>query len=693
MTQTTNQTNQTLIQENQIVTEENQLTFEIGSNISTPNKIDLGENSNNETDDQLQEQPEIQIKVNTTTTTNNKTNTKKEIPKKKIQVTNSSPKTTEKKLFAKTEKKNQKTKPRTLYTTEKPKRSPTNNKTNTGNNSHKLKSEGANQKNLKIKTKNLSSTGNGHEGSLGKTLKKSPLKSPYKSPKKSPRLLYVSQKNPKKKRLSPRLSNPNFSKTKAKTKTKTNVSKPKPKPKNSTRFHSSNSPPKKTAFRKKYVKTLPPKKNQINKQKQNPKQKQKQQPNQIAKKRLAYSQLNKKSPIKKKLKKKVDRNNSIYDDLEIDPNFETRLKTPIQERILKRKMGLSKLDKKTEKRVLKHREITLDESFSDFPELEKERINKIKKLKTTDLNRIKMEQFKQFLSQFDIDFLKQNQKEIEREINKERRFLGKEERQKNRKTKYNADPKKVRKKLKRFQEINDQQDHSIASKTTKNNTSNTNQQKGMNNKGGIQHKQNGNGNGNVTVNVNGKGKGKGNGNGNVNKKSKIKLITKSDMPQLPNVQGEMRYNPDTQEWEGNEHELDAFDLKGPTLISNIDSTMTFTEFNGMKFNAEKHKWEGNDDEIDWGDSSEDEDFLNSANSMELDQLNNAQKNSNLAINSRYKIKNTFLLDEKTRTKFDNLEKSNKSLMRNWSVDESLFESKFSIRKFSLSYIVEKSKFL
>ncbi|KAJ6248898.1 mitotic check point protein bfa1 [Anaeramoeba flamelloides] len=674
MTQTTNQTNQILIQENQIVTEENQLTFQIDSNISTTNKIDLDKNSNNKTESRVQEQTET--KPNTTT--NDNTNTKKENPKKKTKsTTNLSPKTTKKKLFPKTEKKNFKPKPRTLYSTKKPKRSQPNTKTNNRTNSHKLKLESTNQKNLKIKTKNLSSTGNGHEG----TLKKPPIKSPYKSPKKSPRLLYVSQKNTKKKRLSPRLSNPNFSKTKTKTKTKAKVKpKTKPKAKNYSRLQSSNSLAKKTSFRKKNVKALPSQTNQINKNnkpQEKPKQKQKQQPNKNVKKRYPYSQANNKSPRKKKLKKMMNRKNSIDDDLEIDPNFETRLKTPIKERILKRNMGLSRLDKKAEKKVLKHREATLKENFSDFPELEKERINKIIELKTPDLNRLKMEQFKQFLSQFDIDFLKQNQKEIEREINKERRFLGQEERQRDRKKKYNADPKKVRKKLKRFQEINDKQRNATTSKATKNNSSNKGQQKSINsNGGGAQHKQNGS----VARNLHAK------------QKSKIKLITKSDMPQLPEVQGEMRYNPETQEWEGNEQELDAFDMKGPTLISNIDSTMTFTEFNGMKFNAEQHQWEGNDEEIDWGASSEDEDFLNSANSIEI-KLNNAQKNTDLATNSRYKIKNTFLLDDKTRTKFKNLEKSNKSLMRNWSVDESLVQSKFSIRKFSLSYIVEKSKFL
>ncbi|KAJ6232779.1 hypothetical protein M0813_04585 [Anaeramoeba flamelloides] len=696
--------NQISIEENKISTEENQLTLQIDSNFTSTKNIDLGEKSNNKNEDQT----EIRINTNPEPNTNTEIDDPENLTKsttnknqiKKTTNTNPTPKTQKKKIFPKTEKKKTKTKPRTLYTTEKPKRTQPNTNT-TKPKTKKLKLKSLNKKNLGTKKTNLTNTGNGHEGSLVKTHKKSP----NRHPRKSPRLFHSTRKNPPKK-LSPKQTNSNV---------------PKIQTKKYTRFPSSNSPPKKPLYKKKYVKTLPSKnkhkyKNYTNnnkekekeKEKEKKKQEHKHQTSKIAKKRYLQNRINKKSPRKKKLKKKSNRKNSIDEDLEIDPNFETRLKTPIKERILKRKMGLSRLDKKTEKRVLRHREMTLEENFSDFPELEKERINKIKELKTPDLNRIKMEQFKKFLSQFDIDFLKQNQKEIEREINKERGFLGQGKKEKNRNTNtntktkinrsrntntntntnriktrrkiYNVDPKKVRNKLRRFQEVTDQQHKGISKKTKKiGSTKNRHNQKVIN-KRNIQHQQNQDGDGD------------GKHNGNVKPKSKIKLITKNDMPQIPNVQGEMRYNSETHEWEGNEHELDAFDLKGPTLISNISSTMTFTEFNGMKFNAEEHKWEGNEEEINWGDSSEDEDFLNSANSAELN-TSGSQQNNSLATNSRYKIKNTFLLDEKTRNKFKNLEKSNKSLMRNWSVDESLFDSKFTIRSFSLSYIVEKSKFL
>ncbi|KAJ6240285.1 mitotic check point protein bfa1 [Anaeramoeba flamelloides] len=701
MTSTTEHINQILIEENQIPTEENQLTLQIDSNFTSTKNIDLGEKSNNKNEDQkeikintnpdqIQEQTKTKTKTNTntTTTTNKKIEDGENLSKNKTNknqikktTTNTTPKTTKKKIFPKNEKKNQKTKPRTLYTTEKPKRSSLNT-----NKTKKLKLKSINKKNLAEKT-NCTNTGNGHEGTLVKTQKKSL----NNHRRKTPRLLYSTQKTPPKK-LSPKRSHPNFSTIKTK---------------NYTRLHSSKIPPKKTFYNKKYVKTLPSKNKHTNnksndnnkeKERENQKHQQKQQTSKIAKKRYAQNHLKKKSTRKKKFKKKVNRKNSIDEDLEIDPNFETRLKTPIRERILKRKMGLSKLDKKTEKRVLRHREKTLEENFSDFPELEKERILKIKELKTPDLNRIKMEQFKKFLSQFDIDFLKQNQKEIEREINKERGLLeqGSKEKTRNTNTKrnrstnrdqnktrrkiYNADPKKVRNKLRRFQERTDQHNKAATNKTKKIGYTKNHHRRNVITKKNRQQKQNQNGN------------RIGKHNANVRQKSKIKLITKSDMPKIPNVQGEMRYNSKTHEWEGNEQELDAFDMKGPTLISNINSTMTFTEFNGMKFNTKEHKWEGNEEEIDWGNSSEDEDFLNSANSTEPDPKN-MHKNNDLATNSRYKIKNTFLLDDKTRNKFKNLEKSNKSLMRNWSVDESLFDSKFSIRSFSLSYIVEKSKFL
>ncbi|KAJ3430634.1 mitotic check point protein bfa1 [Anaeramoeba flamelloides] len=178
---------------------------------------------------------------------------------------------------------------------------------------------------------------------------------------------------------------------------------------------------------------------------------------------------------------------------------------------------------------------------------------------------------------------------------------------------------------------------------------------------------------------------------NLAKKSKIVLITQNDLPKIPNVQGEVRYNSETHEWEGNEKELEAFEQKGPVLISNLDSTMTFTEFNGMKFNTNEHRWEGNDEEIDWGGSSEDEEFLKTPNHVQPDQ-NNISIHS-CPSNSRYQTRDTFLLSQETLDIFEKSEKSNTSLMRNWTVDESLIESKFSIRKFSIPYIIEKSKFL
>ncbi|KAJ3430635.1 hypothetical protein M0812_23650 [Anaeramoeba flamelloides] len=168
--------------------------------------------------------------------------------------------------------------------------------------------------------------------------------------------------------------------------------------------------PKQSKLKNKSIKTIQANNNQKDKN-VNEKGSQQQQEHTFIKKRNNTNQINQKISGKKKvLGLKSRRRNSIYEDLVIDQNFDNRLKTPIQEQLLKRNAGLSKLDKKIQKMVLRHREMTRSENFSDLPELETVSIDKIQKLKTTGKNQLKKEQFKRFVSQFDIDVLEQKKK-------------------------------------------------------------------------------------------------------------------------------------------------------------------------------------------------------------------------------------------------------------------------------------------
>ncbi|KAJ6228025.1 hypothetical protein M0813_09440 [Anaeramoeba flamelloides] len=387
-----------------------------------------------------------------------------------------------------------------------------------------------------------------------------------------------------------------------------------------------------------------------------------------------------------KSQKENEHESESDEDLEIDSNFTqivSLLKSPKKKKYFSRKnkKKLKFLDKNTKRKVLKHKEFKEEENINlnEFPDFKNNgTIEKISQFTGPKQPKDRIKEFEKFISQFELDscsgdtnISKHQTKTVGNTKNNFKKKI---------------DPKEIELKLSKFKE---KEEKRLENKQKKKKTSqiiNTKKKKKKKN-------SDENDDTNVFTEKTDTSSTHSDHTNDLEPKAKtrrelkgITLITHDSIKDLPHVQGKMKYNTETCEWEGNDEELEAFErqIKGG-FIPNTVSSMTYIEYNDMKYNPLTHTWEGNEEDINWGNDDEERAFLKSIERG--DKLKNAHSDSQ----KRYHIGKTFKLNEKTIKKFNSSEDLNNKLIKKWKIDENLKEKTFLIRKVALIWMIESGK--